>query len=302
LSCKLTLILLVHLRTPPGINMSRANSINQQKNQEHYNRKYANFSVNSILWKLDHLDEYLKDAIATDTSWHALYQNDFKSKIKGKKILEMGCGDCTNAAIMSALGAEVYANDIADSSGDIINKINSAYKFNFPIKFIKGDFLKNNLEANQFDYVIGKAFLHHLTIPVEKRFLEETARLLKPKGEARFFEPAVNNKFLDFLRWYVPVPGRPSKFQKKAFEQWKFNDPHPDRSFSSKHWEKVGKEYFHSVVIIPLGSIERWSRLLRQKEIKWKFRKWAFKYEKTLPRKLNRSLSRSQLIIYKDVV
>lgn len=282
--------------------MNRANSINQQKNQEHYNRKYANFSVNSILWKLDHLEEYLKDAIATDTSWHALYQKDLKNRLEGKKVLEMGCGDCTNAAIMSALGAEVYANDIADSSGVIIEKLNEQYNFEFPINFISGDFLKNNLEGDQFDFVIGKAFLHHLTIPVEKQFLKETARLLKNDGEARFFEPAVNNKFLDFMRWYFPVPGRPSKFMKKAFKEWKLNDPHPDRSFSSYHWEMAGKEFFKNVEIITLGSVERFSRIIGKKENKWKFRRWAFNFEKKLPSALNRSFSRSQLIIYRNVI
>ena len=201
---------------------------------------------------------------------------------------------------MSALGAEVYANDIADSSGLIINALNEKYDFKFPIKFVKGDFLKNNLESNQFDFVIGKAFLHHLTIPIEKLFLKETARLLKYNGEARFFEPAVNNKLLDLLRWYMPVPGRPSKFKKKDFQEWKLNDPHPDRSFSSAHWEKAGKEFFKQVTIRPIGSVERFSRLIKNKEDKWKFRKWAFKFEKQIPSRLNRSLSRSQLIIYKN--
>ncbi|APG60125.1 class I SAM-dependent methyltransferase [Christiangramia salexigens] len=282
--------------------MNTEDRLNQKKNEEHYNRKYTSFSVQSILWKLNNLEEYLENAISTDTSWHAMYQGDFKSAIRGKKILEMGCGDCTNAAIMSALGAEVFANDIASSSGAIVKQLNESFNFDHPIVFLEGDFLNNNLPSCSFDIIVGKAFLHHLTVPVEKKFLKETARLLKQDGEARFFEPAVNNKWLDALRWFIPVPGRPSKIQKVAFQTWKENDPHPERSFNSKHWEKAGKEFFECVEILPLGSLERFSRILRNKQSRWKFRKWAFKTEKKIPQNLRRSFARSQLIIYKNVI
>ena len=182
--------------------------------------------------------------LTTETSWYAIYQHNLRDRLKGKKVLEMGCGNCLNAAVMAALGAEVYANDIASSSGDIVRKLNENYEFNYPIKFVEGDFLKTSLDSASFDFVIGKAFLHHLTIPVERLFLQETARLLKPDGEARFFEPAVNNKFLDLIRWHLPTQGRPSKFRKKAFMEWKKNDPHPDRSFSSQHFKERRKGIF----------------------------------------------------------
>src|SRR5690606_36048904 len=126
-----------------------------------------------------------------------------------------------------------------------------------PIIFVPGDFLRNELASKSFDFVIGKAFLHHLSLPVEKEFLKEAGRLLKPNGEARFFEPAVNSKILDFIRWYIPVKDRPSKLDREAFKKWTEMDPHPDRSFSSKHWMKVGKEIFEEVSIIPIGTLER---------------------------------------------
>lgn len=272
---------------------------NQEKNRLFYERKYTNFSVDSILWKINNLEVFLNEAIKTDTSWFGLYKENFRNKIQGKKVLEMGCGDCTNAAIMAALGARVYANDIASSSGEIIKSLNSSYNFPYPITFIEGDFLKNSLPSAEFDFVVGKAFLHHLTIPVEKQFLKETARLLKNNGEARFLEPAVNSRLLDEVRWYTPVKGRPSKFQKKAFEVWKENDPHPDRSFSSAHWELAGKLFFKEVTTIPFGMLERFHRIIPQKELSVKFRRWALKNEKYFPALLNRTFSRTQVIVYK---
>jgi 2-polyprenyl-3-methyl-5-hydroxy-6-metoxy-1,4-benzoquinol methylase len=273
---------------------------NQKKNKLHYEALYANYSIGNILHWVNNLDSFLESVITTEISWFGLYQNNFRDRIKGKKVMEMGCGDCTNAAVMAALGAEVYANDIASASGEIVKKLNDAYKFKHPIIFVEGDFLENSLPSNSFDFVVGKAFLHHLTIPVENSFLKETARLLKPYGEARFFEPAVNNKILDDIRWHIPVKGRPSKFNKSAYQTWKENDPHPERSFSSKHFEKAGKSFFDIVNIVPVGTLERFNKLIKNREINNVFKRWALRTEKRLPYIVNRSLTRSQLIIYKN--
>lgn len=279
-----------------------SSNLNQEKNKVHYDKLYANYNIKNILHWVNNLDAFLDSATTTETSWFALYKKDFKEKIKGKKVLEMGCGDCVNAAVMAALGAEVYANDIADSSGKIVEALNETYEFEFPIRFVSGDFLENNLESKKFDFVVGKAFLHHLELPVEEQFLKETARLLKEDGEARFFEPAVNSKLLDELRWYIPVKGRPSKFYKSDFAQWKKDDPHPDRSFSSAHFEKAGRKFFTEVETIPVGTLERFSRFFKWGQEKNKFKKWALKTEAKLPRIINKPLTRSQLIIYRKPV
>ncbi|WP_373056919.1 methyltransferase domain-containing protein [Zunongwangia sp. H14] len=286
---------LLHL----AANLGYVEDLNQQKNKEHYEKLYANFNINNIIYWINNLDSFLASATSTETSWFALYQNHFAEKIKGKKVMEMGCGDCVNAAVMAALGAEVYANDLADASGEIIKKLNDSYNFRIPITFVAGDFLKNELPSHSFDFVVGKAFLHHLTIPLERKFLKETARLLKDKGEARFFEPAVNNRILDEIRWHIPVKGRPSKFNKRAFKVWKENDPHPDRSFSSKHFEQAGKEFFKEVKTVPVGTLERFSRLMNSGESRNKFKRWALTNEKNIPLSINRPFARSQMIIYK---
>ncbi len=272
---------------------------NQEKNIQHYDGVYANKTTSSILWKLDNLTEFLHDATRTDTSWVGLYYNNFQGRLKGKKVLELGCGDCTNAAVMAALGAEVYANDIAPRSGEIIEKLNSEYEFSKGIKFIEGDFLEADLGGREFDFVIGKAFLHHLEMPKEQKFLIKIAGILKDTGEARFLEPAVNSLFLDSLRWYTPVGGRPSKFNTEAFKTWKLKDPHPERDNSSCHFEEMGKKLFKEVEIIPIGVIERFHKVLPAQFDQRKFRRRAFLLEKYLPAFINRKFARTQAIIYR---
>lgn len=272
---------------------------NTLKNEKHYDELYSKVNISNILTKLRNIEIFMQDATTTDTSWVGMYQGDFKERLKGKKILEIGCGDCTNAAIMGALGAEVYANDISQKSGVIISKLNANYKFEIPIKFVDGNFLKSQLPDNFFDFVIGKAFVHHLTHEQELQFTDKIIKTLKPKGEVRYFEPAVNNKFLDSLRWMIPVPGRPSSLQKEKFKTWQVNDPHPNRSNSFKHYKKIGNEYYKNTSIIPIGCIERFHRLLPQGKFNRRFRRFAFKAEKILPYFIRLSFARSQLIIYK---
>lgn len=272
---------------------------NSDKNQKHYDTIYNSVNINYIIDKLNNLQDFMADAIQTDTSWVGLYHNNFQAQLKGKKILELGCGDCLNAAIMAALGAEVYANDISQVSGKIIERLNSNYEFEFPIKFIEGDFLKTNLLPNQFDIVIGKAFIHHLTHEQEIQFTKLIVAVLKPNGIVRYVEPAVNSKILDKLRWLIPVPGRPSKIQRKKFDKWKLNDPHPERDNSYKRYKMIGNKYFNHTMIVPIGTIERFHRLLPKKNNR-KFRRFAFKIEKYIPNILNLLFARTQLIEYRD--
>ncbi|MCB7481320.1 class I SAM-dependent methyltransferase [Christiangramia sediminis] len=280
--------------------MTTDSQLNQDKNKDYYEKLYDNYDIEGILYWIKNLEEVLPRIISTNTTWNGLYKYNFQKCLKGKKVLEMGCGDCSNAAVMAALGAEVYANDIASASGIIVNKLNNNYDFKHPIRFIEGDFLENSLASGSFDFVIGKAFLHHLTIPVEKSFIKETARLLKAEGEARFFEPAVNSKILDELRWHIPVPGRPSKFNKKAFRIWKEQDVHPDRSLNSRHFENVGRKFFKETEIIPVGTLERFHRIIPGNRFNSRYRRWALKNERFLPSILNIAFARSQLIIYRN--
>lgn len=271
---------------------------NTLKNEKHYDKKYSKINIQHILNKIENLENFMTDATQTDTSWVGLYHGNFMNQLKGKKILELGCGDCTNAAVMAAFGAEVYANDISQKSGKIIEELNTNYKFQSKIRFIEGDFLKSEITNDFYDIVVGKAFVHHLTHKQEIKFTEKIVSILKSDGIVRYFEPAVNNIFLDYLRWLTPVPGRPSKIQRKKFKEWKINDPHPKRDNSSKHYEEIGNKYFEETKIVPIGSIERFHRILPKKYSR-KFRRFAFRLEKKLPNSINLSITRSHLIEYK---
>lgn len=272
---------------------------NTERNLRFYDELYRNFDTRGIRDIVADIDGFIDVATTTHNSWVGLYYDQFHKDFKGKKILELGCGDCTNLAVMAALGAEVYGNDLSAESGVIVDKINSEFTFNYPIQFIYGDFLKSDFPNNFFDIIVGKAFAHHLTHEQEEAFAQKCARILKPNGVLRYCEPAVNNKFLDELRWMIPVQGRPSILQKEKFAIWAENDPHPERDNSGNRYTYVGKMFFDEVQVIPYGWIERFNRILPRGEFNRKFSRWAFRAEKYLPHFVNYTLARSQVITYK---
>lgn len=276
--------------------------LNINKNKNFYDKQYKGVNIKGILKTLNNLDEFLKDATSTDISWVGMYFDNFKDYVEDKKILELGCGKCANAAVLAALGAEVIANDISDYSGDIINALNNNYDFKHKIKFIKGEFTNHDFPKQSLDVVVGKAFLHHLTLEHEALIIKKINQILKPSGEARFFEPAVNNKLLDELRWSVPMNNRPSKlFKPKAFKKWQDSDPHPQRDNSSRHFKKIGQEFFDITEIKPIGILERFYRILPfSTKMLRKYRRAALKAERFLPNFIRLFGARSQTIIYKS--
>jgi SAM-dependent methyltransferase len=269
-------------------------------NKAYYNDEYSRVNIGGTIEIVKEAESFLDAATTMHTSWVGLYAGNLKGELKGKRVLELGCGDCLNVAVMSALGAEVYGNDIADICGNIIDKLNAGHAFEKPIKFIEGDFLKADFPDNFFDIVIGKAFVHHLTPEQEIQFTEKIARILTNDGMVRYFEPAVNSKFIDTIRWMIPMNDRPSILQKEKFSKWKALDPHPLRDNSSRHYRKIGKKYFQNAEVIPFGSIERFHRFLPKGKFNRKFRQFGFRLEKIIPLFITSPFARCQVITYRN--
>lgn len=236
----------------------KTSELNIAKNTEHYAHRYARVNAETLVSKVRRLKAFFDDATRTDTSWHGFYHGGFADRLAGRRVLELGCGDGLNALVMASFGAEVVANDLTHETERILKEAASKLQID-SLQVSIGDFAAIPFEACSFDFVVGKDFLHHLTHELEHHYLSKAARLLKPTGECRFFEPAINSPFLDKLRWMIPVPGRPSILSKRQFRKWKEHDPHPERDNCSDHFAHVGREFFCDVDIVvivhSLGSV-----------------------------------------------
>jgi 2-polyprenyl-3-methyl-5-hydroxy-6-metoxy-1,4-benzoquinol methylase len=272
-------------------------------NRSHYDAIYKNVNAERLIDSIKRwrdtdgsLERWLQDASATHMSWHGIYDEGFAPILRGKRVLELGSGDGSNACVMAALGADVTAHDVSTESMQIITLVASSAGLS-NLRAVPGDFLTLPLDEGSYDFVVGKAFLHHLTHDIEAAFLKRIARLLAPGGQARFVESATNSALLDRLRWLFPVPGRPSALNRRAFERWKENDPHPDRENSAAHYLAVGHRFFEDVRIVPLGSLERFHRLMPRGRFQRRYRQWAHRIEERLPMWFRLPAARSQTII-----
>ena len=272
---------------------------NKTINKDYYDNVYSKTDIDTIVKNINNFENYYKELTNYHIDWVGFYKNNFHKNVKNKKILELGCGNGTNSAILAKLGAEVYANDISQFSEIIIKKLNEKLTFDKNINFVSGDFLDANLESNMFDMVVGKAFVHHLTHEEEDLFMQKIINILKPEGIVRFFEPAVNSRMLDEIRWLIPVPGRPSKLQINKFKNWKKNDHHPERDNSTNSYSKIGKKYFKEFNISHIGTLERFSRLIPNGHFNLSFRKHAYSIEKYIPKYINMKFARAQVVDYR---
>lgn len=279
--------------------LSSEEEINTHKNKLFYEDYYSKINVDEIVYILNNFDKFFNNAIITHTSWVGLYKNGFDKSLKGKRVLELGCGDCQNAAVMSLLGAEVYGIDIAQTSGAIVEKLNQKFPFEKPLQFIFGDFLEADIPNDFFDIVVGKAFVHHLTNDQEIRFTEKIVSILKKDGVVRYFEPAVNSKFLDQLRYFLPLRDRPSMLQREKYKKWKADDPHPERDNSSENYRKIGNQFFEETDIYCIGCIEKFHRLFPPGPKTKKFRQVAYRLEKKLPQFIQTIFARAQTVEYR---
>lgn len=116
--------------------------------------------------------------------------------LKGKKVLDVGCGNGECSMFYARRGAIVTAID--NSETGIKNTLRNAEFHKVDIEAIQIDALKLSELNKTFDIIAGKFILHHLE-PFNE-FVEILYNLLETGGKCIFFENNARNKILIFLR------------------------------------------------------------------------------------------------------
>lgn len=107
--------------------------------------------------------------------------------LKGKRILEAGCGRGIISVETAALGAEVYLLDIAADALEIAK--NCFASKNQPAVFIHGDIVSLPFEESSFDVVWNAGVLEHFEGGLRQKAIDGMARILKPGGIFISFNP-----------------------------------------------------------------------------------------------------------------
>lgn len=121
--------------------------------------------------------------------------------VKGKRILELGCGMGTDAVKFAEHGAHVVCVDLTPAGIDLC-------KQNFKVRGLSGEMFCGNIEEldtvlpasyqGSFDLVYSFGVLHHTPSP--SKAIEQVKHFLKPGGEFRFM---VYSRFSYKLFWLL---------------------------------------------------------------------------------------------------
>jgi SAM-dependent methyltransferase len=129
----------------------------------------------------------------------------FLGDLRGKRVLEYGCGIGRTSVLLARSGADVSTFDLSPARVETTEKraaINGLADSVHPI-VAAGEALP--YEDASFDCVVGRAILHHLDVTAGHR---ELLRVLRRGGKAAFVEPMGMNPLLSFARDHLPYPGK----------------------------------------------------------------------------------------------
>lgn len=182
---------------------------------------------------------------ATDTAKQR-YRECIKAKCSNARLLEYGCGTGSEFSTWELAGSNVVGIDISEQAVQIARA--DALKSNLAAQFHVMNAEALSFPNCSFDLVVGTGILHHLSL---HSAYSEIARVLRPGGEAIFFEPLGHNPLINLYRRMTPSMRTP--------------DEHPllisDLELARQYFSSVVTEYFvlTTLLAVPFRNV-RWGR------------------------------------------
>lgn len=132
------------------------------------------------------------------------YRISLAGDVRGKTILDVGCGEGTNSILLAKLGARVTGIDISPKSIELARKRAEINQVTESCRFVCGPLETTDLVSESFDIIWGDAILHHV-IPDLDMVLSRLTRWAKPDAVMIFGEPVNFNQTLRRIRFMIPV-------------------------------------------------------------------------------------------------
>lgn len=136
---------------------------------------------------------------------------DLAGDVRGRRILDAGCGQGDLTLHLLQQGAKVTALDVSPGMIDLVRR--RAQRLpdqGGELRTVAAPLEESNLPNAGFDLVLGKFILHHIDV---ESGAHELRRVLRPGGRAIFIENAGDNALLTFARnrlagrWGIPRLG-----------------------------------------------------------------------------------------------
>jgi 2-polyprenyl-3-methyl-5-hydroxy-6-metoxy-1,4-benzoquinol methylase len=139
---------------------------------------------------------------------HPWFNKEFRFKLlgdlRGKQVLDIGCGDGVNSALMAKYGARVTGVDISPGSIELCKQRARIEGVESQTRYICSPLEAVDLPEGQFDIIWGDGILHHV-IPELDGVLRQLMKWAKPGALFVFSEPVTLTPWLRKLRKGVPI-------------------------------------------------------------------------------------------------
>jgi SAM-dependent methyltransferase len=135
-------------------------------------------------------------------TWYPLeYVYHLIGDVRGQDVLDFGCGDGCNTALLAARGCRISALDL---SPDLLQQaarraVEDGVRNR--VRFVCGSAHAIPLPDASVDLVVGNVMLHHLDLAAASR---EVLRVLRAGGRAIFREPIRQSRLMRALRPLIP--------------------------------------------------------------------------------------------------
>jgi len=178
--------------------------------------------------RAEHFERHRDDLVFNDNAYldHETWIRPAFSQlgdVRGRDVLDYGCGHGMASVVLARQGASVTAFDL--SSGYVAEAKQRARANSVEIRVQQADAEHLPFADNSFDAVWGSAILHHLDLHQAGK---ELRRVLRPGGVAVFCEPWAGNPLVNFARDWLPYPGKHRTHGERAL---KTRDLDPLRPF-----------------------------------------------------------------------
>lgn len=145
------------------------------------------------------VDRYLDPP--ADTAYGLEYAFYLLGDVRGKTVLDLGCGTGENLVPLVKRGAEVIGIDISPDLVELARERLHSYGLTATLR--DGSAYDTGLADESVDVVFSMALLHHLDLPPARN---EVYRILRPGGLFILREPVRFSSTLNVLRRLFPAP------------------------------------------------------------------------------------------------
>ena len=172
----------------PGTDKQRSesNEVRRQKEAEFHDGWAASEDPAGIV-----VDETFTAVTAVENQ-HILAQF---GDVRGKRVLDYGCGSCEGGVYLAKLGAEVVGVDVSPGMLALAQRLAAHHGVQIETRRVDSDGIP--AETDEFDLLYGNGVLHHVPLDMARR---ELARVLRPGGRGCFIEPLGYNPVIEVYR------------------------------------------------------------------------------------------------------